>query len=129
MSEPFLGQVEIFGFDFAPKRWAMCTGQLMAITQNQALFSLLGTTYGGNGTTNFGLPELRGRLPMGFTGLGGAYPLGAKSGSEGVVLQGPQAPGSHTHPPLTASDNTDTTNNTTTPAGNLGLGVTTGLDK
>ena len=59
MSEPFMGQIEIFGFNFAPKQWAQCTGQLLSISQNQALFSLLGTTYGGNGMTTFALPDLQ----------------------------------------------------------------------
>jgi microcystin-dependent protein len=65
MSQPYLGEIEIFGFGFAPKGWATCAGQTLPINQNQALFSLLGTTYGGNGTTTFMLPDLRGRLAMG----------------------------------------------------------------
>jgi microcystin-dependent protein len=124
MSEPFTGQVEVFGFGFAPRNWATCAGQLIAITQNQALFALLGTTYGGDGRTTFALPDLRGRLPMGY---GGAYALGARSGSETVTLQPLQIPG-HSHPALMASDNKDTANNTSTPSGNVGLGVTTGSD-
>ncbi|HEX2764460.1 MAG TPA: tail fiber protein [Allosphingosinicella sp.] len=71
MSEPFLSEIRIFSFTFAPKGWATCNGQLLPINQNQALFSLLGTTYGGNGQTNFALPNLQGRVPMhegaGFT--------------------------------------------------------------
>ncbi|MFX0583708.1 phage tail protein, partial [Glaesserella parasuis] len=64
MSTPFLGEVRVFSFNSAPKGWALCNGQLLPINQNQALFSLLGTTYGGNGQTNFALPDLRGRMPM-----------------------------------------------------------------
>ena len=64
--EPFLGQIQLFGFNFAPRGWAMCNGQLLSISQNTALFSLLGTTYGGDGRTTFGLPDLRGRVPLGM---------------------------------------------------------------
>lgn len=66
MSEPFLGQIMLVGFNFAPQGWAFCNGQLLSISQNTALFSLLGTTYGGNGTTTFALPDLRGRAALGF---------------------------------------------------------------
>lgn len=66
MSEPFLSEIKIFAFNYAPKGWAMCNGQLLPINQNQALFSLLGTTYGGNGQTNFALPDLRGKVPNHF---------------------------------------------------------------
>ena len=64
MAEPFLSEIRIMSFNFAPKGWALCNGQLLPINQNQALFSLLGTTYGGNGQTNFALPDLRGRVPI-----------------------------------------------------------------
>src|SRR5213083_782609 len=64
MAEPFLSEIRIMSFNFAPKSWAMCNGQLLPINQNQALFSLLGTTYGGNGQTSFGLPNLQGRIPI-----------------------------------------------------------------
>ncbi|RYZ37101.1 MAG: phage tail protein, partial [Myxococcaceae bacterium] len=64
MSEPYLGQIIMFGGDFAPRGWALCNGALLPIAQNQALFAILGTTYGGNGTTTFALPDLRGRFPM-----------------------------------------------------------------
>ena len=63
MAEPFLGEIRLMAFDFAPYRWARCDGQLLPINQNQALFALLGTTFGGNGVTTFGLPDLRGRIP------------------------------------------------------------------
>ena len=66
MSEPFLGQIMLVGFNFAPQGWAFCNGQLLSISQNTALFSLLGTDYGGNGTTTFALPDLRGRAALGF---------------------------------------------------------------
>jgi microcystin-dependent protein len=65
MSEPFIGEVRVFGFNFSPRYWAFCNGQMMSIQQNAALFSILGTTYGGNGTTNFALPNLQGRVTMG----------------------------------------------------------------
>ena len=66
MSEPFLGMIAIYGFNFAPRGWATCSGQILPIAQNTALFSLLGTTYGGNGQTTFALPDLRGRVPNSF---------------------------------------------------------------
>ena len=129
MSEPFIGQVEFFGFGFAPKNWAYCQGQLVAITTNQALFSLLGTTYGGDGVRTFGLPDLRSRLPLGTDMFksGGQYPLGTITGTESVTLLGTQIP-PHTHQ-LMAANAPDTSNNTNTPASNLGFGVSTGSDK
>jgi microcystin-dependent protein len=83
VSEPFLGEVRLFSFAFPPRNWALCNGQLLSISQNQALFSLLGTTYGGNGTTTFGLPDLRGRAPM---HEGNLHTLGERSGEEGHTL-------------------------------------------
>lgn len=96
--EPFIGEIKIFGGNFAPRGWAFCQGQLLAIAQNQALFSLLGTTYGGDGRTTFGLPDLRGRAPIGFgTGPGlSARVLGARSGQERVTLS-PQEMPAHSH--------------------------------
>lgn len=79
MSEPFLSEIKIFSFVYAPRGWAQCNGQLLPINQNQALFSLLGTTYGGNGTTNFALPDLRGRVP---THKGNGTTLGQRQGEE-----------------------------------------------
>ena len=73
MSTPFLSEIKIVSFNFAPKGWALCNGQFLPINQNQALFSLLGTTYGGNGQTTFALPNLQGRIP---THLGGGFTLG-----------------------------------------------------
>lgn len=83
MSTPFMGELRIVSFNFAPKGWAMCNGQLLPINQNQALFSLLGTTYGGNGTTNFALPDLRSRVPIHF---GNGFTQGQASGTENVTL-------------------------------------------
>lgn len=93
MSEPFLCEIKLVCFDFAPRGWALCNGQLLPINQNQALFSLLGTAYGGNGTTNFALPDLRSRVPMHFSS---SVPQGARMGSEFVTLNSSQIP-SHTH--------------------------------
>src|SRR5213080_3578081 len=98
MAEPFLSEIRIMSFNFAPKGWAMCNGQLLPINQNQALFSLLGTTYGGDGQTTFALPDLRSRVPLHFgqgTGLS-PYTLGQTVGVESVTLQTPQIP-AHTH--------------------------------
>ncbi len=94
MSEPFIGEIKIVAFDFAPKGWAQCNGQLLPINQNQALFSILGTTYGGNGTTNFALPEMRGRVPIHYEQ--GVTDLGQKSGSESVALNTTEIP-PHSH--------------------------------
>ena len=97
-SEPFIGQIQTFGFAFAPRNWTTCDGQLMAIANNEALYSLLGTTYGGNGQTNFGLPDLRGRVPIHQgtgPGLSNAV-LGQMSGVEAVTLTTLQMP-LHTH--------------------------------
>jgi microcystin-dependent protein len=98
MSEPFIGQMCAFGFNFAPRNWAMCNGQILSIAQNTALFSLLGTTYGGNGQTTFALPDLRGRVGIHFgqgPGLS-PYALGQVGGSETETLTINNLPG-HTH--------------------------------
>ena len=98
MSEPFIGEIRVFGFNFAPRGWAMCDGQLLPINQNQALFSLLGTIYGGDGRTTFALPDLRGRAAM-HMGHGpglSSRPLGQKSGTENNTLSVNQLP-SHNH--------------------------------
>lgn len=98
-TSPFLGEMRLYAFNFAPKFWAQCNGQLLPINQNQALFSLLGTTYGGNGTTNFALPDLRGRMMLGQgngAGLPG-YQIGQASGNISVTLLQAQMP-LHTHP-------------------------------
>ena len=96
--EPFIGQIQAFGFSFAPRGWAKCDGQLLQIASNQALFSLLGTTYGGDGRTTFGLPDLRGRTAL-HVGQGAGLTkrvLGATGGAESVVLTANQMP-AHTH--------------------------------
>ena len=98
MSEPFIGQIVQFGGNFAPRGWAFCNGQLLSISQNTALFSILGTTYGGDGRTTFGLPELRGRVPMHPGDGPGLAPrnLGEKGGTESNTLTTANLP-SHTH--------------------------------
>ncbi len=106
MSEPFVGEIRMFAGNFAPQGWAFCDGQLLAVSQNDALFSLLGTIYGGDGRTTFGLPDMRGRIPI-HAGTGpGLAPrrLGAKGGSEKVTLTVNQLP-SHTHPGRGSADN------------------------
>ena len=104
MSEPFLGQIQMFGFNFAPRGWAFCDGQLLPINQNQSLFAVLGTTYGGDGRTTFALPDLRGRAP---THVGSGRPLGRRSGEEGHTLSGLEMP-QHQHAVLANSDDGDT---------------------
>lgn len=99
MSTPFLGELKLMSFAYPPKGWALCNGQLLPINQNQALFALLGTTYGGNGQTNFALPDLRGRAPL-HSGNGVA--LGEQAGQEAVTLTAAQMP-AHTHT-LTATN-------------------------
>ncbi len=98
MVQPFVGEVRMVGFSFAPVGWAKCDGQLLAINQYDALFSLLGTTYGGDGRTTFGLPDLRGRIPI-HDGSGPGLStrrIGAKGGAENVTLTASQT-GSHSH--------------------------------
>lgn len=100
MADPFISEIRMFSFPFAPKWWAQCNGQLLPIAQNQALFSLLGTTYGGNGTTNFALPDLRGRAPMSF---GNGTVQGEAAGVETVTVLSSQLP-MHTHQAVGATD-------------------------
>lgn len=98
MSEPFVGEIRMFAGNFAPRSWAFCDGQLLAVSQNDALFSLFGTIYGGDGRTTFGLPDMRGRIPL-HAGTGpGLSPrkLGSKGGSEKETLTINQIP-SHNH--------------------------------
>jgi microcystin-dependent protein len=85
MATPFLSQIDIFSFNFAPKGYSLCNGQLLPINQNQALFSLLGTTYGGDGRTTFGLPDLRSRIPVSMGGSDGVV-LGERGGEEAVTI-------------------------------------------
>ena len=93
MTTPFIGEIKVVSFDFPPKSWALCNGQLLPINQNQALFSVLGTTYGGNGQTNFALPNFQGRAPVHF---GNGFTLGQISGEENHTLTSSEMP-SHTH--------------------------------
>ncbi|HYP25943.1 MAG TPA: tail fiber protein [Blastocatellia bacterium] len=104
MADPFVAEIRIFPFNFAPRGWAWCDGQLMPLSQNTALFSLLGTTYGGNGKSNFALPDLQGRAPM-HPGQGpglSLHDLGETGGSETVTLLESEIP-SHVHAIMTAT--------------------------
>jgi microcystin-dependent protein len=94
--QPVLGQIMPFAGTIIPKNWAPCMGQVMSIQQNQALFSLIGTYYGGNGVTTFVLPDLRGRAILGSTGNAGQYPVGTTGGTPTVTLMAPQLP-AHNH--------------------------------
>lgn len=98
MSEPFLAEVRMVGFNFAPRGWAFCDGQILPINQNQSLYSLLGTTYGGDGRTSFALPDLRGRTPIhvGRSNGGEEHGLGEKSGEETHTLTTAEMP-QHSH--------------------------------
>ena len=100
---PFLSEIRIFSFNFAPKGWAMCNGQSLPINQNQALFSLLGTTYGGNGQTDFLLPNLQGRVPI---HIGNGHTLGERAGEEIHTLLLTEMP-QHTHPVQASSNGSD----------------------
>jgi len=93
MAEPFLSEIRLFSFNFAPKGWALCNGQLLPINQNQALFSLLGTTYGGDGRVNFALPDLRARVPI---HVGNGHILGERAGEQAHTLSIPELP-MHSH--------------------------------
>lgn len=103
MGTPYLAEIRLFSFNFPPKGWAMCNGQFLPINQNQALFSILGTTYGGNGTTTFALPDLRGRVPFHF---GNSMSLGQRGGEEFHTLLQQELP-QHLHP-ANASHNAPT---------------------
>jgi microcystin-dependent protein len=98
MSEPFIGEIRMFAGNFAPRSWALCDGQLISISQNQALFSLLGTIYGGDGRNTFGLPDMRGRIPLHMgQGAGLSFRrIGEKAGQENVTLTATQLP-AHNH--------------------------------
>ena len=112
MAEPFLGEIRLFGFNFAPQGWAQCNGQLLSIQQNAALFSLLGTMFGGNGIQTFALPDLQGRVALGQGNGAGlsSYVMGEVSGTETVTLNNQNMP-AHNHPingaPCTSNDATD----------------------
>ena len=122
MADPFVAEIRIFPFNFAPKGWAWCDGQLMPLSQNTALFSLLGTTYGGNGKSNFALPDLQGRAPM-HPGQGpglSLHDLGETGGSETVTLLESETP-AHSHSMRAAAEAGEEND----PAG-AALGVTIG---
>ncbi|HEV8370196.1 MAG TPA: tail fiber protein [Pyrinomonadaceae bacterium] len=111
MAEPFLAEIRIFSFNFAPKGWAMCNGQLLPINQNQALFSLLGTTFGGDGRVNFALPDQRGSTPI---HVGKGHTLGEKGGEQAHTLSIAELP-THTH--VLQGSNTNAATNS--PTGNV----------
>lgn len=116
MSDPYIGEIRMFGGNFAPRGWALCQGQLLGIAQNSALFAILGTSFGGNGTTNFGLPDLQGRVPMNWgQGVGlASRTLGEQGGSETVILQTQQMP-AHNHMMMVA----DAAGDQPSPSGNF----------
>jgi microcystin-dependent protein len=111
MAQPYVGEIRMFGGNFAPAGWMFCEGQLLPISENETLFQLIGTTYGGDGQSTFGLPDLRGRLPIHF---GNGFVLAETGGVETVTLTVPQIP-SHSHP-FIASTQTGTSAN---PGGNV----------
>lgn len=118
MADPFVAEIRVFPFNFAPKGWALCDGQLMPISQNTALFSLLGTTYGGNGKSNFALPDLQGRAPM-HPGQGpglSLHDLGETGGSETVTLLESEIP-AHAHAIFASTNAADERGGTKQPAG------------
>jgi microcystin-dependent protein len=123
MADPFVAEIRMFGFNFAPRGWAFCNGQILPLSQNTALFSLLGTTYGGNGQSNFALPDLQGRVPM-FFGQGPGLSLrdlGETGGEDTVTLTTQEIP-SHQHSMMTAT--TPATANAPSPA--VGLSRSSG---
>jgi microcystin-dependent protein len=111
MAEPFLSEIRIMSFGFPPKGWALCDGQLLPINQNQALFSLLGTTYGGDGRVNFGLPDLQGRVPI---HMGDGHTLGERGGEQGHTLSISEIP-THVH----TANGTNTNGAGAVPVGNV----------
>src|SRR5436189_3275783 len=112
MSTPFMAEMRLISFNFAPKGWALCNGQFLPINQNQALFSLLGTTYGGNGQTTFALPNLRGQVPI---HVGSGHTLGEKGGTTAVTVNIQQLP---THLHTLQATNVDA-NRTSVPTGSF----------
>jgi microcystin-dependent protein len=127
VADPFVAEIRIFPFNFAPRGWAWCDGQLLPLSQNTALFSLLGTTYGGNGKSNFALPDLQGRAPM-HPGQGpglSLHDLGETGGSETVTLLQSEIP-SHSHQPAMSVRPVDSLNPSDNGTGN-GLGTGNGV--
>ncbi len=105
MAQPYVGELRIFAGNFAPAGWMFCSGQILPISENETLFNLIGTTYGGDGQSTFGLPDLRGRLPIHQgTGGGSTYTIAETGGAEEVTLSINQIP-AHSHPMLGASGN------------------------
>jgi microcystin-dependent protein len=129
MSDQYLGEIRAFGFNFAPYGWLQCNGQLLSISQYSALFSLLGTYFGGNGTTNFGLPNLQGSVPMhwGLSSTGTTYDLGEPVGSTTVTLTGNQLP-MHNHIIQVATGAAGTAQDTGTPGPTTWLGPSPSAD-
>jgi microcystin-dependent protein len=121
MAEPFLSEIRIMSFGFAPKGWAMCNGQLLPINQNQALFSLLGTTFGGDGRVNFALPDLRGRTPI---HVGSGHTLGEKGGEQAHTVTIAELP---THVHVWNAVNIPATSSNSTPALTLSQSVQSNL--
>lgn len=114
MAEPFLSEIRVMSFVFAPKGWALCNGQLLPINQNQALFSLLGTTFGGDGRVNFALPDLRGRTPI---HVGSGHTLGERGGEQAHTPSISELP-THTH----VANATSSNSNATSPSSSVGYG-------
>lgn len=119
MAQPYVGEIRMFGGNFAPAGWAFCNGALLPISENETLFQLIGTTYGGDGQTTFALPDLRGRVPI---HMGNSFVLAQNGGAEEITLTVNQIP-AHTHPLLASSD----AGQQTAPIGNV-LARTTGTD-
>lgn len=119
MGSPYVGEIRMFGGNFAPAGWAFCDGATMAISENDVLFNLIGTTYGGDGQQTFNLPDLQGRLPM---HQGNSHVIGEKGGVETVTLTTQQIP-THSHAPLSVSGN----GNQTTPQNGVWAGVTASI--
>jgi microcystin-dependent protein len=123
MSEPFLSEIKLVSFNFPPKGWALCNGQFLPINQNQALFALLGTTYGGNGQTTFALPNLRGRVPI---HMGNGHTLGEAAGSTSVTVNIQQLP-THIHTLNARNDVVDPNANNQDPTGRFLAGAQVAL--
>jgi microcystin-dependent protein len=122
MAEPFLSEIRIMSFGFPPKGWALCNGQLLPINQNQGLFSLLGTTYGGDGRVNFGLPNLQARVPM---HMGNGHTLGERGGEAAHTLTISELP-QHTH--FESATTANATSSAPGPAGTRMLSASTGAN-